>query len=54
MTDLKPAERPILRMPLKNFKPIGPLTPEAEEWWMSYGRHLDSARRDWDKRRNAE
>lgn len=40
--------------PLSNFKPIGPPTPEAEEWWHSFGRHLESAHRDWDKRRNAE
>ncbi len=38
---------------LQNVKNLGPLTPDAEEWWHSFGRHLDSAHRDWDKRRNA-
>lgn len=42
--------RPILRMPLKNFKIVGELTEQDVEWWREFGRHLEAAHRDWDSR----
>lgn len=49
MSDDKPRE--ILRMPLKNFRVLGDLTPEKSEWWKDFGRALEAARRDWDRGR---
>lgn len=36
--------------PLRNFRYVGPLTPEASEWWRSFGRFLEAAQRNFDKR----
>lgn len=47
MTDEK---RPILRLPLKNFKFVGEFTEADSEWWQSYGRHLEAAQQDFDRR----
>lgn len=49
----KDTDRPTwrgLQMPLRNFRHVGPLTPEAEEWWQSFGRFLAAAQREWDRK----
>lgn len=35
----------------KNFKDLGPLTPEQESWWKSYGQKLHAAQQKWAKDR---
>lgn len=47
MTDEKPRET--LRMPLKNFRPLGELPPERSEWWRAFGRALDQFHRDYER-----
>ena len=52
MSDSPPKpERETLRMPLRNFRFIGELTPEASEWFHSVGRHLEAARKTFDGER---
>lgn len=48
MTDT-PEDRPTLRLPLKNFRFIGDLTPEKSEWWHEFGRHLKAAQHNFPK-----
>jgi hypothetical protein len=49
MTDNKP--RPIIRMPLKNFQHLGDLTPEKSAWWKEFGRALEAAHREWERKK---
>ena len=44
----QPEEQPAL-MPLKNFRRVGPLTPEQEEWWLAFGRHLAEHRKRYEE-----
>lgn len=39
--------------PLCNVRHIGDLTPGETEWWLSFGRHLNEARKNFDGRRRA-
>lgn len=48
MSDEKP-QRPILRMPIKNFKFVADLTEQDSAWWHTFGRKLDEARKDFRK-----
>lgn len=45
---VEPANVQPALMPLRNFRYVGPLTPEAEEWWQSFGRFLGKAREKFD------
>jgi hypothetical protein len=40
--------RPVLRAKLRNVKNVCELSPDQSEWWLSFGRHLDAARKDFD------